>query len=226
MQETRWRYVGFWVRLVAFAIDVVLLAVAGSALVFALVMGGLLSLESAAPAPAEPAASDGLVAQLLWNLVVAVIVILFWRVKSATPGKMVFSAVIADAKTGGRPTTGKLIGRYFASIASTLFPCAWVSWGSPSIRASRAGTTSSRARWSSGRVRCRDSPSAWDGTGALGGERTRLCARLPAGIIWVGIEAPGGVQTWITMAQKRPRFLRAYPPRAGRGGILPDPGWK
>ena len=50
----------------------------------------------------------------------AVAVILFWKYRGATPGKMAISAKIVDAQTGGRPATGKLVLRYFAYLASTL----------------------------------------------------------------------------------------------------------
>jgi len=57
---------------------------------------------------------------LLQVVLPAVAVILFWRYRGATPGKMAISAKIVDAKTAGPPATGKLILRYFAYLASTL----------------------------------------------------------------------------------------------------------
>ena len=45
---------------------------------------------------------------------------MFWRYRGATPGKMAISARIVDAKTGGRPSTARLVVRYFAYIVSTL----------------------------------------------------------------------------------------------------------
>ncbi|HEX9571297.1 MAG TPA: RDD family protein [Burkholderiales bacterium] len=51
----------------------------------------------------------------------AVAAILFWRYRGATPGKMLVSARIVDAATLGAPSTGKLIGRYFAYIVSSIF---------------------------------------------------------------------------------------------------------
>lgn len=50
----------------------------------------------------------------------AIAVILFWSYKSATPGKMAFKLSIVDAKTGEKPTTGQLVGRYFAYYASII----------------------------------------------------------------------------------------------------------
>ncbi len=50
----------------------------------------------------------------------AVAVILFWMYRQATPGKMVIHAKIVDAKTGGKPSTGQLVGRYLAYYVSTI----------------------------------------------------------------------------------------------------------
>jgi uncharacterized RDD family membrane protein YckC len=47
-------------------------------------------------------------------------VLLFWRFRGATPGKMVISAVIVDARTFGEPTPGQLIGRYLGYYVSTI----------------------------------------------------------------------------------------------------------
>jgi uncharacterized RDD family membrane protein YckC len=50
----------------------------------------------------------------------AIAVILFWVYKSATPGKMALKLKIVDAKTGDKPSTGQLIGRYFGYYVSIL----------------------------------------------------------------------------------------------------------
>jgi uncharacterized RDD family membrane protein YckC len=48
------------------------------------------------------------------------VVIAFWTAKSATPGKMAISAIIVDEKTGGPPSMGQLVGRYFGYFLSTI----------------------------------------------------------------------------------------------------------
>jgi len=58
---------------------------------------------------------------LVQGVLPAVAAILFWRFRGATPGKMLLSAKIVDAETLGPPTTGQLIGRYFAYILSSVF---------------------------------------------------------------------------------------------------------
>ena len=50
----------------------------------------------------------------------AIAVILFWIYRQATPGKMAIGAKIVDAKTGGKPSTGQLIGRYLAYYVSII----------------------------------------------------------------------------------------------------------
>ena len=50
----------------------------------------------------------------------AIVTIVFWKYKSATPGKMLMGMSVVDADTGGQPSTGRLILRYFAYIISAL----------------------------------------------------------------------------------------------------------
>ena len=60
-------------------------------------------------------------ADILFQFVLpAVAAILFWRYRGATPGKMLISARIVDANAYGPPSTGKLIGRYFAYLVSMI----------------------------------------------------------------------------------------------------------
>ena len=49
-----------------------------------------------------------------------VAVIAFWALKSATPGKMAFSAIIVDARTGAKPSVPQFIARYFCYIIAAL----------------------------------------------------------------------------------------------------------
>lgn len=50
----------------------------------------------------------------------AIAVLLFWKYRGATPGKMAISARIVNATTGAAPSTGQLVGRYLAYIVSAL----------------------------------------------------------------------------------------------------------
>lgn len=46
--------------------------------------------------------------------------ILFWRYKSATPGKMAVAVRLVDATTGQPPSVGQCIGRYLAYFIAAL----------------------------------------------------------------------------------------------------------
>jgi len=111
MNDVELEYVGFWLRVGASIIDTVLVLVI-VAPVLTWIYGP------------EYWVSDRLVhgpADVLFNWVLpAVAVILFWMYRQATPGKMAIGARIVDAKTGGKPSTGQLIGRYFGYFVSTI----------------------------------------------------------------------------------------------------------
>ena len=62
------------------------------------------------------------------NLALAAIAVLFWKFRGATPGKMAISAKIVDARTGGAPSTGTLVLRFFAYIVSMLPLCLGFLW--------------------------------------------------------------------------------------------------
>jgi uncharacterized RDD family membrane protein YckC len=106
-------YVGFWRRLLAAAIDFLILFVVTTPILlaiygpryFALVRGG---------------ASAGFWDFVIEYVVPAVAVIAFWRRYGATPGKMAVGAKIVDAKTGERPSTARLVLRYVAYLVSAL----------------------------------------------------------------------------------------------------------
>lgn len=57
---------------------------------------------------------------LLNYVLPAIAVIIFWSYRSATPGKMATKLTIVDAKTGGKPSTGQFIGRYFGYYVSII----------------------------------------------------------------------------------------------------------
>ena len=57
---------------------------------------------------------------LINGLLPAIVVILFWVWRDATPGKMAIGAKIVDAKTGGKPSTGQFIGRYLSYYISSF----------------------------------------------------------------------------------------------------------
>jgi uncharacterized RDD family membrane protein YckC len=107
------KYVGFWKRVLAFVVDSIIVGTV--ILIFALAFYGRQYFQLSEKGET-----------LLFDIVVqgvlpALAAILFWRYRGATPGKMLIGARIVDAQTLGKPSTGQLIGRYFAYLVSMIF---------------------------------------------------------------------------------------------------------
>ena len=112
-------YAGFWVRAGAAIIDTALFAVVTAPFLiwiygvdyydFGIEPGD--SIEPLYEGPAD------FVISFVFPVVAA---ILFWIRWQATPGKMVISARIVDARTGGNPSTLQCIGRYLGYFLSFL----------------------------------------------------------------------------------------------------------
>ena len=118
----QFEYVGFWPRVGAAIIDTILMLVIVAPLV-TFIYGR------------EYWLSDRIIAgpaDFLINWIFpAVAVILFWIYRQATPGKMAIGAKIVDEKTGGKPSTGQLIGRYlgyYVSILPLMLGIIWVAF--------------------------------------------------------------------------------------------------
>ncbi|MBI2783626.1 MAG: RDD family protein [Gammaproteobacteria bacterium] len=120
MENRELEYVGFWVRVVASLIDTVLMVLIITPLLAAVYGRGYVEM-SIGTVPGTP---DLL---LSWVLP-AVAVIAFWVARQATPGKMVFSARIVDARTGREPSAGQCIGRYLAYFVSSIPFCLGFLW--------------------------------------------------------------------------------------------------
>ncbi len=129
------RYAGFWVRFAAFLIDSVLAAVLVGPLLVAAYGHGyfqpyidflranhedlltrLLALDDAMQQPMY----TGTAGYLIQYLLPAIAVVIFWRARQATPGKIVLSIRIADATTLQAPSVKQDIGRYLGYFVSTL----------------------------------------------------------------------------------------------------------
>lgn len=95
--STSVEYAGFWVRAGAVTIDAALLTI-----ILSLVTSDF----------------DDSPDFIFTFVLPAAATILFWIYKQATPGKMLVKAKVVDAQTGGQPTTGQYIGRYFAYYVS------------------------------------------------------------------------------------------------------------
>ena len=104
-------YVGFWARVAATLID--------TAWLLALTLPLRIALFGWSTV--RPGAMPSDLSHLLVAYgVPAVLVLAFWHIKHATPGKMLFDAVIVDAQTLGPPTSRQLIVRYLGYLACAL----------------------------------------------------------------------------------------------------------
>lgn len=131
------KYVGFWKRVLATLIDTVVMAAVIVPLLYAFYGSAYFkfNLEAmlAMASGSAPAASSRPMfagpADVFINLVLPIAaLVLFWRFRGATPGKMLVGAKIVDARTLGRPSNGQLIGRIFAYVVSILPACLGLLW--------------------------------------------------------------------------------------------------
>ncbi len=118
------RYVGFWARFLAFLLDSIWITIV-LAPVLLLLFGEefMAMVESSANGAASigvVSGSDASVNLVVKLLLSAPFIIGFWLWKSATPGKMLLSAEIVDAKTLAKPGTGQLIIRYIGYFISLI----------------------------------------------------------------------------------------------------------
>jgi uncharacterized RDD family membrane protein YckC len=117
--ESKLEYAGFWCRFAATLIDAVLLCIMTFPVISMIYGMDYWLDERLIKGPAD----------FLFSWVVpAVVVLVFWATKGATPGKMAIAAQIVDERTGGKPSTGQLVGRYFAYFVSTLPFCLGFIW--------------------------------------------------------------------------------------------------
>jgi uncharacterized RDD family membrane protein YckC len=115
-------YVGFWPRVGAALIDTLLLL---------FITVPLLTLAYGRQYWSATDWVHGPVDFLINWLLPAVAVVLFWVYRQATPGKMAVGARIVDARTGAKPGTGQLVGRYLAyyvSIIPLMLGIVWVAF--------------------------------------------------------------------------------------------------
>ena len=115
-------YAGFWSRFLAFLIDSLIITVVLVPLMIAIYGMQYFDLDFQLSGQASG------VWDWIVNLALAVVAILFWRFRGATPGKMAIGAKIVDARTGGAPSTGTLVLRFVAYIVSMLPLCLGFLW--------------------------------------------------------------------------------------------------
>jgi uncharacterized RDD family membrane protein YckC len=116
------KYVGFWIRTLAAVIDSILILVLTLPILFAVYGSGYWL-------------SDDFV-QGYWDVIInyvfpAIVIIIFWIYKSATPGKILLELTIVDAVTLEKPSTKQFIIRYlgyYVSAIPLLLGIIWVGF--------------------------------------------------------------------------------------------------
>lgn len=114
--------VGFWNRTAAALIDSALL------LIIMLPVQQLLSGSELVTLAESPL---GFWDVMTGYVLPAIVILVFWKYRSATPGKMIMSAEIVDALTGGKPSTRQLALRYIGYYLATiplLLGLVWVAF--------------------------------------------------------------------------------------------------
>ena len=111
LPDGKFEYGGFWARFAAHLIDMVIYLFITLPIIFYIYGINYIFKESLFAG--------------FWDVILNVIlptiaVILFWRFRSATPGKMIIDLRIVDATTLAKPTTAQLIIRYFAYLVSII----------------------------------------------------------------------------------------------------------
>lgn len=119
MDNKEYEYAGFWIRVGASLIDMLLFAMIALPLMF--LAYGSLVWESE---DIFLGAADFLI-NVTFPLFATV---LFWVYKSATPGKIALKLKIVNAGDGGKLSVGQSLGRYFAYIPAMLVLFIGIFW--------------------------------------------------------------------------------------------------
>lgn len=114
-------YAGFWIRVGASIIDSILLMMITYPILYAIY--GWVGLDYG-----EAMQTTGFVDILLTWILPVVAVIWFWVAKQATPGKMLLSLRVVDAKTGSSLSVAQSLVRYLGYFVSAIPFCLGLFW--------------------------------------------------------------------------------------------------
>ena len=114
-------YAGFWIRVWAAIVDTILII----AITFPLLIWiyGSEYLDAT-----ETGFIAGPADFLISWIFPAIAVVLFWKSRQATPGKMLVGARVIDAESGETLTTGQCVGRYLGYYPSMLVLGLGIFW--------------------------------------------------------------------------------------------------
>ncbi|HTT01772.1 MAG TPA: RDD family protein [Steroidobacteraceae bacterium] len=119
--ESELQYVGFWLRFCAFLIDSLLVLVIALPILRFFGYGYARMLDL-------PGGDANYGHDFILEVLAAIAIIAFWLARQATPGKMVISAKIVDARTGAKPSVGQAIARYLGYYVSVIPLCLGLLW--------------------------------------------------------------------------------------------------
>jgi len=117
-------YAGFWIRFWASLIDTFLLLLLSLPLMISMYGLNSMNMSSSGEGMDYSYSSYSFSGDsnfLLNYILPAIAVLIFWFIKSATPGKMLTKLKIVDAKTGEKPTPVQFIIRYVSYFLSSIF---------------------------------------------------------------------------------------------------------
>lgn len=126
------QYAGFWDRFMAMLLDTLVQSLLLAPLVWFLVRADLQNANLADPFALAERLSNSLSSPLsnaLQFALLTVYCLIFWKFKSATPGKILMSMSIVDAETGGEISNGRLLLRYlgyYLCILTCFLGFVWI----------------------------------------------------------------------------------------------------
>lgn len=125
MDNTHYVYAGFWIRVCAAMIDMIIWAILLSIIIQVMIASGLLPSDVA---PTLVDYSEISLVDALEFIGLAVVTVYFWRKWQGTPGKIVLGLAVVDARTGKSLSIWQAIWRCVAYIPSYLIFFLGVIW--------------------------------------------------------------------------------------------------
>lgn len=111
------RYAGFWIRVAANVLDVLVLAAINQ---IALLATGGWSVFTAGPVMGTVSLSLGFTEIVVGGVIPPLVMIGSWIALGASPGKLLLGLRIVDEPTGGRPSAWQCVGRYFVALVGIV----------------------------------------------------------------------------------------------------------
>lgn len=120
-QPSELEYVGFWLRLLASLVDTIAVMIVTAPFAKYAYDGGFFMYGFSGMMHGSGNFFTSVVLP-------AVLVLLFWTYRQATPGKMLIGAKIVDAETGNAPSTRQNVIRYLGYFLSAFPACLGFAW--------------------------------------------------------------------------------------------------